>query len=426
MLDNKITVQIGTYNANLQGHKGLPQNLVDWLQPSLTVSQFLANTRTAPDIVAIGFQELLPLQLGLTGLSKPVMKSRDNLIRSQLEAHAPNKERYVLIAKVVNVGIALLVYGRDDGVAKHVSHVQTQWTGCGPGWMGNKGAVGVRFKVTSAALLHQSGGTSETYTFVNAHLTAHLPKLENRIKDYRHIVQSLLFPEPLDENSPSAPTGQPSNIYNTTHLFFFGDLNFRIQAPVGMTRDQLEAKIRSEEGRNELRVHDQLSVTRNEGKVLTGLREGDFWRFQCTYKYKLGHIDLYHEKRVPSWTDRILFTTAGDNPSDLSQSGITPLVYTPVPSYVGSDHKPVMALLQIPSPRIIEDGLATAPLLSSPPQYTNDPLWVWKRYIGKVLGWIVGWTWAIFWFVGAGNAVVGVFGSLLGMMGLAWWKNPKA
>jgi hypothetical protein len=64
MLDNGVVVQIGTYNANLQGHNGLPQNLVDWLAPSLHVSTFLANTRTAPDIVAIGFQELLPLRLG--------------------------------------------------------------------------------------------------------------------------------------------------------------------------------------------------------------------------------------------------------------------------------------------------------------------------------------------------------------------------
>jgi len=64
MLNGRMLVQIGTYNANLQGNKGLPQNLVDWLVPSLDVSNFLANNRTAPDIVAIGFQELLPLPLG--------------------------------------------------------------------------------------------------------------------------------------------------------------------------------------------------------------------------------------------------------------------------------------------------------------------------------------------------------------------------
>jgi hypothetical protein len=64
MLNGRVLVQIGTYNANLQGNRGLPQNLVDWLAPSLQVSNFLANNRTAPDIVAIGFQELLPLRYG--------------------------------------------------------------------------------------------------------------------------------------------------------------------------------------------------------------------------------------------------------------------------------------------------------------------------------------------------------------------------
>jgi hypothetical protein len=66
---------------------------------------------------------------------------------SQIEAHAPNKERYSLIAKVVNVGVALLVYGLDDGVARKVTDVQTQYIGCGPFYMGNKGAVGVRFSI---------------------------------------------------------------------------------------------------------------------------------------------------------------------------------------------------------------------------------------------------------------------------------------
>ena len=51
------------------------------------------------------------------------------------------------MAKVVNVGVALLVYALDDGVSRHVCDVQTQWTGSGPAFMGNKGAVGVRFRI---------------------------------------------------------------------------------------------------------------------------------------------------------------------------------------------------------------------------------------------------------------------------------------
>ncbi len=95
----------------------------------------------------------------MSGFSKSVIEDRNALILSQIEAHAPGKEKYSLIAKIVNVGVALLVYGRDDGVARKVCNVQTQWTGCGPLFMGNKGAVGVRFRVCDI-----DGDAGETYT----------------------------------------------------------------------------------------------------------------------------------------------------------------------------------------------------------------------------------------------------------------------
>ncbi len=82
------------------------------------------------------------------------------LILSQIEEHAPKKEKYSLIAKVVNVGVALLVYGRDDGIARKVQDVQTQWTSFGPLYMGNKGAVGVRFRICES-----DGDAGETYTY---------------------------------------------------------------------------------------------------------------------------------------------------------------------------------------------------------------------------------------------------------------------
>jgi hypothetical protein len=61
---DRLLVQIASYNTNLQGFVGLPQDLVDWLSPTLHVSGFLTKQDRAPDIVAVGFQELLPLHLG--------------------------------------------------------------------------------------------------------------------------------------------------------------------------------------------------------------------------------------------------------------------------------------------------------------------------------------------------------------------------
>jgi hypothetical protein len=163
-MGGRLLVQIGSYNTNLQTGAGLPQDLVDWLAPTFQVSSFLSKEQTAPDIVAIGFQELLPLHLGrmspcrmykdrsdirfaVAGRSNSVIDERDVHIRTQIEAHAHNKESYSLVAKIVNVGVALLVYAKDDAIARRVCDVQTQWTGTGPAYMGNKGAVGIRFRV---------------------------------------------------------------------------------------------------------------------------------------------------------------------------------------------------------------------------------------------------------------------------------------
>ncbi|KAI0636729.1 Endonuclease/exonuclease/phosphatase [Trametes polyzona] len=414
-------VHISSYNTNLQAERGLPQDLVDWLAPTLQVSNFLARERRAPDIVAVGFQELLPLHLGLSGLSRTVIESRHALILSQIEAHAPNKERYTLIAKVVNVGVALLVYGRDDGIGRRACDVQTQWTGCGPLYMGNKGAVGVRFRVPD-----ENGGIGEVYTFVCAHLTAHAPKLADRIQDYNHIVGSLLFP-PLPASTSSAPT----TMFATSHLFFFGDLNFRLSLPpthAFASREQLPALVQalsSDEGRVALKEYDQLLIERDvKGTVFQGLREGEFWRFKCSYKYRLGKVDEYDPKRMPAWTDRIMYATHADPPDASQPSGISNVLYTAIPSYTTSDHKPIVALLLLPAPTRASPSV---PLLRPPEGYhpAPDPWARAKRYTGRTLDRIVGYCWWLLTMLGAGSALVGLGNLLVSLGAWRWWRAAR-
>lgn len=134
----------------------------------------------------------LILVLLVTGLSKGVIDSRDELLRSQIEKHnstAGEHIAYTLVAKVVNVGVALLVYARDRGIGQRICDVQTAWTAFGPGWMGNKGAVGVRFRVSSG--FGAEGG--EIMTFVCTHMTAHTRNLHSRLADWEHTVKTLLF-----------------------------------------------------------------------------------------------------------------------------------------------------------------------------------------------------------------------------------------
>jgi hypothetical protein len=415
-IPERLLVQIASYNTNLQAHRGLPQDLVDWLAPTLHVSSFLSK-RQAPDIVAVGFQELLPLHHGLVGCSGRVIDDRHKHILSQIEAHAPNNESYTLIAKVVHVGVALLIYGRDDGVARFVADVETSSTGCGPGYMGNKGAVGVRFRVKRQAI-----GAGETYTFVNCHLTAHEHKLNARIADYQHIVSNLLF-SPFFSGSKLKST-----LYETSHLFLLGDFNFRLNIPPShplLAAGNFAQAIEAETTREELKEFDQLTIERKKGTVFVGLREGEFWKFKCSYKYLLGEVDKYDTRRTPSWTDRILYTTYADSLDDPEKSKITNLLYTTVPSYTTSDHKPIVTLLQLPPP--LDLASLETPLIDLPKKYQPmpDPWREWKRAVGFTLDHLIGFVWWLLILLGLGSMFVGIFNLLISIGAWTWWMKQR-
>lgn len=97
-----------------------------------------------------------------------------------------------------------------------------------------------------------------------------------------------------------AQPGQPSTIYDTTHLFFFGDLNFRLakagcdhQENSGLDTTELLHMNGTLDGRRKLKEHDQLIRAQTDGKALLGLREGEIEQFPVTFKYKIGTIDTY-------------------------------------------------------------------------------------------------------------------------------------
>ncbi len=144
-----------------------------------------------------------------------------------------------------------------------------------------------------------------------AHLTAHAHKCARRIQDYHHIVGSLLFP-PL----PGTDSGALTTIFSTSHLFFFGDLNFRVDFPPESELSELSrvedaARILEQESvREDVKEYDQLLVERDQkGSVFVGLREGEFWKFKCSYKYKLGEVDRYEYGFLTAFLIRIRAVT---------------------------------------------------------------------------------------------------------------------
>ena len=89
-----------------------------------------------------------------------------------------------------------------------------------------------------------------------------------------------------------------------------------------------------------LRQNDQMKNEIDKGAVFGGLREGPL-NFLPTYKFDRG-TDVYDtspKQRIPSWTDRVLFKPT---------AGVELLAYKSIPSVRTSDHRPVVACLDLP------------------------------------------------------------------------------
>ena len=137
------------------------------------------------------------------------------------------------------------------------------------------------------------------------------------------------------------------------HLFFFGDLNYRIELKreevLSLTRDRRYS---------ELARYDQLKHQIKSGDAFAGFTEGEIG-FAPTFKHVPGEgVDAgdlqdpatvaggrpYEKKkmRVPSWCDRVLWRSWPGK-----ADGLRLLKYASAPALASSDHTPVSALFEL-------------------------------------------------------------------------------
>ena len=127
-------------------------------------------------------------------------------------------------------------------------------------------------------------------SFLCCHLEANDHNIPRRNAQYRTILSSLIF-------RSSDPLAQPAQIFETSHLFVMGDLNYRLSR-LPSTGYPTEGKMSNdmialEKQRDEMVEIDTLRKEQREGRVFGGLREGDLTRFAPTYKRVVGQIDGY-------------------------------------------------------------------------------------------------------------------------------------
>jgi hypothetical protein len=116
-------------------------------------------------------------------------------------------------------------------------------------------------------------------------------------------------------------------------VFWLGDFNYRLNLPY----EEVRQLLRSPENLSYLLANDQLNIQKDSRRIFVGLQEGDIM-FDPTYKYTVGQNNyaMGEKVRVPSWTDRILFS--GDNVDQLEYSRSEVLI---------SDHRPIRAIFSI-------------------------------------------------------------------------------
>jgi hypothetical protein len=158
---------------------GIDQDLSAWLTPQLKESQ------QQPEIVAVGFQEIVELSPQQIMNSDPTRKQAwEKAVKKTLNRHAraAGSEHYVLLRSGQLVGAALCIFVRSSSL-RQIKNVEGSMKKTGmSGMAGNKGAVAIRLDYANTQLC-----------FVTAHLAAGFANYEERNRDYNTIHHGLRF-----------------------------------------------------------------------------------------------------------------------------------------------------------------------------------------------------------------------------------------
>ncbi|KAJ6253022.1 inositol 5-phosphatase [Anaeramoeba flamelloides] len=240
-------------------------------------------------------------------------------------------EKYEPVAIHSMWEIRLMIYSKKE-LLTEISNIESHHVMTGvEGFAGNKGGVGISFRIDDTPLC-----------FIGSHLAAHLEKLNQRNDDYYSILANL-------KNGVST-----FDIFNQFHhIFFIGDLNYRIDIKRDNAWDKVYKMIESRQFHS-LWQADQLNRVRTERIAFHGFEEPEP-TFTPTYKFL---VDKFQTRRytksgnrIPSWCDRVLVRT-------LPFSKIKRVKYYCCPQIESSDHIPVCStfllntLLPIPPPQI--------------------------------------------------------------------------
>ena len=387
----------------------------------------LENTQQAPELLILCLQEVAPLAnsfLGGLHLQRYLVKYKNAV---DIAASALDGASYVNIVSR-NIGMTAIMVFVLRGQTKRVTSLETAEVGVGWWEMGNKGAVGVRMGYST------NDTSTQSLTFVSAHLAPMEWNCERRNEDWKSIVRRLVF-EPISHNSLSkkkdhrlystASTTETTSLLSTTNpprtgiylpitqLILAGDLNYRTASASPTQTESFRFPQPSEDESYpqhfwHLLSSDQLAAEMKAGRTCHGMKEAPI-DFPPTYKYsdtarrKIRTGEMKAEKmdetegekwdwsshRWPSWCDRVLFL---DAPPWMKDAEVVFKRYKALPLMATSDHRPVACLLEIPDvtiPEPTEEEGGEGRWRCKPP-FSRDPYWKERRRAARAGEFVVG------------------------------------
>jgi len=300
LFDSKeVRILIGTWNVS---GKAPSESLEPWIFNAAD---------TEPDFVVVGLQECVELKAeNVLEIKAEMVEHFSKIWEQQVEnALYRYSSTYVKLLSKQLIGIFCCIYAKIDHMP-YVHDVRFDNVGVGVmKVMGNKGAVAIRFKFYDSSLC-----------FVCSHLAAGGQHTDRRNQDYQTIISKIAF-------SQKGST-KTSSILEHGHIFWFGDLNYRIDLKLTAIMPAIQTK-----NIKGLLKKEQLIREKSAGKVFIGFKEGPI-TFLPTYKYQ-ANTDIYDEKKTPAYCDRILWR--GDK--------IKQLRYSAHSEPKCSDHRPVSSML---------------------------------------------------------------------------------
>uniref|UniRef100_A0AAY4ENC1 phosphatidylinositol-3,4,5-trisphosphate 5-phosphatase n=1 Tax=Denticeps clupeoides TaxID=299321 RepID=A0AAY4ENC1_9TELE len=304
-----ISVFIGTWNM---GSVPSPKSMGSWVLSrglGKTLDEMAVNI--PHDIYVFGTQE-----------NSVCDKEWVETLRSALRENTEIDFKPVAVQTLWNIKIVVLVKPEHENRISHVG-VSSVKTGIA-NTLGNKGAVGLSFMFN---------GTS--FGFVNCHLTSGNEKIHRRNQNYLDILRLLSLGD--------KQLGSFDISLRFTHLFWFGDLNYRLDMDIQEILNYINRK----EFDPLLKV-DQLNLEREKNKIFLRFSEEEI-SYPPTYRYERGSRDTYVWQKqkatgmrtnVPSWCDRILWKSYPETHIVCNSYGCTDDIVT-------SDHSPVFATFEV-------------------------------------------------------------------------------